>query len=129
MTRALLLANKALSINAVPIASILVYNNFELANSINSCYSYKLCHAENNLIFKSSFYFSKSFFENSIIYLTLEPCCVCYDIINYYRIKRVIFAVNCIGAKAYYCHENNLDLTFKVKSLNLIKSFFIKNRY
>lgn len=126
MTRALAIANKALSIKEFPVGAILVYNNFEISYCSNSCYIYNFCHAESNIFTRSSFYLSKCFFDKSTLYITLEPCFICFSFITYYRIKRLVFG-------AYSNTFNNYDLKkitvnkgmLEKESLHILKEFFI----
>ncbi len=125
MARALLIANKALSINELPVGAILVYDNFEISYCLNSCYIYNFCHAESNIFSKSCFYMSKNFLSKCTLYVTLEPCCVCLSFIYYYRIKKLVF-----GARSSInnnCYINNVKIKSGIlekESLKLLKKFF-----
>lgn len=123
MARALLIANKALSIGELPIAAVLIYNNFELAYCLNSCYVSNFCHAENNIFLKSCFYLSKNFLNECTLYVTLEPCFICFSFICYYRIKKIIFAAHSYNFNNY----NSIDVkkgVLEKESLLILKSFF-----
>lgn len=127
MTRALLIANKALSVNEFPVGAILVYDNFELAYCFNSCYLNSFCHAENNIFTRTSFYLSKCFFNESTLYITLEPCFVCLSFIFYYRIKKLVFGAYSYNLNKYEFSSINITKGLLAKeSLNLL-NFFFKN--
>lgn len=123
MKRALLLANKALFYNQMPIGATLVRNNFELAFAINSYFM----HAEINLINKACFYFNQKVFSDSTLYVTLKPCFECMSIIFNYKICNLVFGVysdfmtfknfNKINIKGGFLNED---------SLLLLKSFFYR---
>lgn len=128
MSRALLLANRALKLNEIPVGAILTINNLEIANSINYCYLSTFNHSEIKLFNKANFYFSNYYFYNTTLYVTLEPCNICLYLISFYRIKRIVF-----GAHSNFVLKNdyNNDLNggiMKNESIFLLKSFFIKNR-
>lgn len=127
MARALLIANKALSINELPVCAILVYNNFEISYCLNSCYVYNFCHAENNVFSRACFYLSKNFLSECTLYVTLEPCNVCFSFICYHRIKKLVFGV-CSGVNNNKYCSNNIKIKSGIlenESLKLLKKFFI----
>lgn len=129
MTRALLLANKALLLNELPVGSILVYDNFELSGSINSCYVSSFNHSEVNLISRSCFYFSDNYFYKSTLYVTLEPCFICLSILSSYNIERIVFGA--YSHKLLYNLYNNIKVTGGVlenESIFLLKAFFFNKR-
>lgn len=103
MRRALLLAKNALCLNKVPVASVIVCDNFELGIGFNfSNYNFaSLSHAEINCLNQACFYSSNYVLAGCTLYVTLEPCFVCLAAIFSSRIKRVVF-----GAyyKKYKCH-------------------------
>lgn len=128
MARALLIANKALSINEMPICALLVYNNFEISYCLNSCYIHNFCHAENNVFSKTCFYLSKNFLSECTLYVTLEPCFICFSFICNYRIKSLVFAAYSNSYNNYLIKDLNVKKGILEKeSLYLLKSFFKHN--
>ncbi|HIH2762870.1 MAG TPA: nucleoside deaminase [Candidatus Azoamicus sp.] len=123
MARALLIANKALSIGEIPIAAILIHNDFEVAYCLNSCYISNFCHAENNIFLKSCFYLSKNFLNECTLYVTLEPCFICYSFICYYRVKKLTFAAYS-GEINNYNELNVKKGVLEKESLYILKKFF-----
>lgn len=134
MRRALLLAKTALCLNKVPVASVIVCNNFELGSGFNfSSYNFaSLSHAEINSLKQACFYLSNYILSECTLYVTLEPCFVCLSVIFSSRIKRVVF-----GAyyKKYKCHtlvkSNYYNTAFFLRgglledeSKNLLYKFF-----
>lgn len=103
MRRALLLAKNALYLNKVPVASVIVCDNFEIGIGFNfSNYNFaSLSHAEINCLNQACFYTSNYVLPECTLYVTLEPCFVCLSVIFSSRIKRVVF-----GAyyKKHKCH-------------------------
>jgi len=129
MKRALLLAENALVLNKVPVASVLVNDNFELGVGLNfGIYS----HAEVNALKQASFYLSECILSDCTLYVTLEPCYVCLSASMLSKVKQIIF-----GAyyKKYKCStflkSNYYDFSFFLKggllqeeSKNLLYKFF-----
>jgi len=124
MTRALFIANKALSIKEFPVGAVLVYNDFELACCFNSCYIYNVCHAENNIFLKSFFYLSRKNLSTSVLYLTLEPCLTCFSFITYYKIRKLVFAVSVNNYD--FCNIEVKKGILEKDSLILLEKFFNK---
>lgn len=122
MARALLIANKALAIKEFPVGAVLVYDNFELSCCFNSCYIYNICHAENNIFNKSFFYFARKSLSKSTLYITLEPCAICFSFIAYYRIKKLVFAAHSNNYNSYNIEVKKGIL--EKESLILIEKFF-----
>lgn len=130
MTRALLIARRALFLNEVPVGTILVLDNFEISCAINSCYITSLHHSEINLICRSNSFFPKYFLCMSTMYVTLEPCFVCKTLLSFYKIKKVVFGVYC-GNILYNDFIRNFKMSggiFFDESYFVIKNFFINKR-
>tara|TARA_Y100001970_G_C13504044_1_gene495067 strand:- start:5 stop:454 length:450 start_codon:yes stop_codon:yes gene_type:complete len=143
MREAIFEAKKALIINEVPVGAILVENETEKIisrnyNQINK-FNNAIKHCEINLISESCEILKKKYLENTTMFVTLEPCCMCASAISEVHIKTLYF-----GA---YDEKNGgieeLMLTFRRKNIfipdiyggimekkckNLLKEFFEKLR-
>lgn len=130
MTRALLIAKKALSLNEIPIGAILVYDNFELASASNLYCSDFFHHAEVILISKSVCYFSDNIIDESILYVTLEPCIKCVSLLSSFKIKKIVFsAYNSEKLRKNSVEKINIKGGLLLNdSKFLIQTFFIKKR-
>ena len=133
MNRALLLAKKALTLNKMPIASILVYKNTEIGHSFNyaNFFTCPYYHSEIISLKQGSFYMSNFFLNAVNLYITLEPCQLCLSFSLLFRIKRIIFAAYKDNIK-YKQHFNNIFYTkggvLQNESLFLLKNFYSKNK-
>lgn len=87
------LANKAYKKNEVPVSAIIVCDDKIIAKAINKRHSTKnpLDHAEIIAIKKASKKIKDWRLSNCEMYVTLEPCNMCKEIINASRIKKVIY--------------------------------------
>lgn len=96
MTRAVWIAKKALSTGKIPIASILVKNNFEIGMGLNfkQFNYYPFAHAEINSLKQASFYCNNRLLKECIIYTTLEPCSICLSSLLLFNIKLIIFGAH-----------------------------------
>lgn len=105
---------KASKKNEVPVAAILVNNNKILSKAYNRRTLTKnpLDHAEIQCIIKASKILKDWRLEDCDLYVTLEPCHMCMEIINECRIKNVYFYVT-----------NNKIINFKTKYINIENSF------
>lgn len=136
------LAEKAYSLNEVPIGAIIVkndvvigcgYNQKEVNNSV-------LKHAELIAIEEASKNLNNWRLEDCDIYITLDPCPMCASAIKQARIKNVYSALNNtddsyleIINKIFVGDNTNPSVNFTSnldvdKSKNLLNSFFKKQR-
>ena len=136
------LANKAFTLDEVPIGAVIVkdnriigcgYNQKESNNSV-------LKHAELIAIEEASKNLNNWRLEDCDIYITLDPCPMCASAIKQARIKNVYSALNNtdesyieIINKIFVCDNTNPSVKFISnldvdKSKNLLNSFFKKQR-
>ncbi len=139
MKRALFFARKSLVLKKIPVAAILVNNNFEIGVGFNfsgfDCYSF--CHAEINSLRQASFYSFNHVFKNVTLYVTLEPCLMCVSSIFFSGVKCIIFSAY-IDRDEYknvakFKRFNN-SLSFKggllkKESVFLLNKFFFTTNY
>ncbi|OUQ57939.1 tRNA adenosine(34) deaminase TadA [Tyzzerella sp. An114] len=93
MREALLEAEKAFQIDEVPIGAVMVRNGEIIARGYNKRNTMKnpLCHAEIEIINKSSEIVGDWRLEDCTLYVTVEPCPMCAGAIVQARIPRVVF--------------------------------------
>ena len=96
------LINKAIKQNEVPVAAIIVNNNKIISKAYNKTNKTNniLDHAEIICIKKASKKLNNWRLNNCDLYVTLEPCTMCKEIIKKSRIKNV-----------YYFTKQNSNLT------------------
>ncbi len=89
-------AQKAKILNEVPVGAVIVdwQNKQIIATSHNKCIEMNnmLMHAEILAINQASKYFKSGFLSNCDIYITLEPCNMCYHALWFARIRRIYFS-------------------------------------
>lgn len=93
MSRALWIAKKAFARGKIPIASILVKNNFEIGVGLNfkEFNYYSIAHAEINSLKQASFYCENRLLKDCTVYTTLEPCVTCLSSLSLFNINLIIF--------------------------------------
>ena len=120
------LLNKAISNNEVPIAALIIHNNKIIAKAYNKVNKSNniLDHAEIIAIKKASKYLNNWRLNDCYLYVTLEPCSMCKEIIKKSRI-------NCVY---YFSKQNNYktesDVEYKYLNdddFSYILSNFFKN--
>lgn len=111
------LAKKAYIKDEVPVAALIVKNNKIIARSINkrNKSSNLLEHAEISCIIKACKKIKDWRLNDCTMYVTLEPCHMCKEIIKESRIKKV-----------YYLSSANKLINYKTKFIKEIK---YKNNY
>ncbi len=141
MANALIQANKAFDCDEVPIGAIIVdkagniiaraYNQVEKKES-------QLMHAELQVLAKATKKMKRWRLNDLTIYVTLQPCVMCMGALILSRIGRIVYAAN---SPLFGCNLDNLEwfgiykdslpaVEFQecAKSIELLKSFFIKQR-
>jgi tRNA(adenine34) deaminase len=93
MKEAIKEAKKAYLIDEVPIGCVIVYQDKIIARAHNEREKREsaLAHAEILAISKACKKLNSWRLEDSIMYITLEPCCMCSGAIIQSRIKKVIY--------------------------------------
>lgn len=139
MRKALLQAKKSLKEDETPIGAVIVSKSGQIiAQARNQVEKKNMqsCHAEILAINKATKKINNWRLEGCTIYVTLEPCLMCFGLIRLSRIENLVF-----GAKStlfgfsnfiqpqIFCP--NLEITSRVcqkESLNLLKIFFANAR-
>lgn len=123
------LINKAIKKQEVPIAALIVYNNKIIAKAYNKVNKKNniMNHAEIIVINKSMKKLKNWRLNNCELYITLEPCSMCKEIIKKCRIKNVY----------YFTKQNNEktenDVNYQLINTNdnfsmKLKEFFVNKR-
>lgn len=138
MQLALVQAKTAKANNEVPVGAVLVYNNKVIANGYNlvETKSNSILHAEVIAISKGIEALGTKYLSDCSLYVTKEPCIMCFGAITNARIKDVYFGAYDIkyGATDYILgltHNNKINhypniyggiMEFECKSL--LEDFF-----
>ena len=136
MSKALQLAERAFEEDEVPIGAVVVHNQKIIGKGYNQ--TEKLtdvtAHAEMIAITSASEYMGSKFLNECTLYVTVEPCIMCFGAIEWSRIGKVVFGAH--EPKSGYSSKG-LAFNHKVESIssvrevecaNLMKAFFKKKR-
>lgn len=116
-----ILIKKAEEHNEIPVAAVIVYNNKIIASSYNKTELKKniLSHAEINAIQIASKKLNNWRLNGCKLYVTLEPCSMCKEIIKKSRIDEVIFYIkqnsNVTEKDTNYTYIENDYFSIKLK--------------
>ena len=142
MKRALELAQKAASLDEVPVGALIVKNN-EIISSAYNLKEQNVCatkHAEILAIEEASEKLGTWRLTDCTLYVSLEPCVMCTGALISSRITRVVFATfdpkgGALGSVLNLSHHPKLNHKIEVSSgllqedaSSLLKSFFSKKR-
>lgn len=140
MNEALIQAQMAFNCNEVPIGAIVIDENFEIiGKGFNQIEQHKnqLFHAEILAIEMACKQKKDWRLNNCTIFVTLEPCLMCFGLIRQSRIKRLVYAAKSpqFGYQNYLQAEktppNEPSISFGLKeddSLAIMRLFFQKAR-
>ena len=122
MTRALELANIAKEAGEVPVGAVLTLDDQIIAEGHNQPIAQHdpTAHAEIVALRSAAKEVGNYRLINSILYTTLEPCCMCAGAIVHARIKRVVFATQDPRSGAAGSVFNLLNILFLLKSINVV---------
>ena len=135
MKQALKQAENALAENEVPIGAIVVANNQIIGKGYNQVERSNdpTAHAEMLAITAASSYLNSKFLQDCQLYVTVEPCVMCYGAIKNARIKNIF--IGCLEPKHGFTNFLKSDHKCIVKSgileeesILLMKSFFQEKR-
>ncbi len=125
MLEALKQAEKAMKQNEVPVGAVLVSNNKIIAKAYNKREKTKsiLAHAEVLVLQKGNKVINDWRFDNCELYVTLEPCKMCMEIIKQSRIKKVYYGAK-QTSKTNQTESTNFEYISNDKCKNILKIFF-----
>ncbi|MFT4995571.1 MAG: tRNA(adenine34) deaminase [Bacteroidia bacterium] len=135
MKQALRQAEMAYAEDEVPIGAIVVANNQIIGKGYNQVEKLNdpTAHAEMLAITAASSYLNSKFLNECELYVTVEPCVMCYGAIKNARIKRVY--VGCLepkhGFTNFVSSQGKLKLkegVMEAECTKLMKTFFESKR-
>lgn len=122
-------AIKAYKKGEVPVGAVIVKNEKIIAKSYNKIELKKDCtaHAEINVIKKASKKLKNWRLLDCDLYVTLEPCEMCYGAIKHSRIKNVYYATS--KNKEQFNKINAINIkNYNEEYINILQSFFKEKR-
>ena len=136
MSKALQLAERAFEEDEIPIGAVVVHNQKIIGKGYNQ--TEKLtdvtAHAEMIAITSASEYMGSKFLNECTLYVTVEPCIMCFGAIEWSRIGKVVFGAH--EPKSGYSSKGlafnhkveSISSVMEVECANLMKAFFKKKR-
>jgi len=142
MNLALNEAKKSLNYHEVPVGAVIVYDGKVIAKSGNRSISTKdpTAHAEIIAIRQASKVLDNYRLTGAVLYVTLEPCMMCYGAIIHSRISKIYFGAydkktgsrgSCTNAQDLKCFNNKPEINggiLEPECSNLLKDFFKSKR-
>ncbi|WP_343190102.1 tRNA adenosine(34) deaminase TadA [Buchnera aphidicola] len=137
MKKALILAKTANSKNEVPVGAVLIYNNKIISKGYNISVKKNdpTAHAEIITLRKGGYFLKNYRLLQTTLYVTLQPCLMCFGAILNSRIYKLVYGVNSNYYKKRFFNKlfinkkikikNNI---FKEKCKHIIQQFFKKKR-
>ena len=135
MKKALEQADNAYAEDEVPVGAVVVANNHIIGKGYNLVESLNdpTAHAEMLAITAASSYLGSKFLNDCTLYVTVEPCVMCYGAIRNSRIENIV--IGCLepkhGFTKFVTNAQKLKVTHGVleeESSLLMKSFFEQKR-
>lgn len=135
MKKAIDQAELAFAADEVPIGAIVVANNQIIGKGFNQVEKLNdpTAHAEMLAITAASSFLNSKYLKDCSIYVTVEPCLMCYGAIKNARIKLIV--LGCLepnhGFSNFVTKSSNLELNSCVleeESVQLMKTFFSRKR-
>ena len=142
MREALKEAGKAANIDEVPVGCVIVHKRKIIARGYNQVERLKdpTAHAEMLALTAAANYLGTKWLNGAILYVTIEPCCMCAGALVLSRLECLIFGADdpktgACGSVINIVNHKKLNHRIKVikgllkeESSSLLKSFFKKKR-
>ena len=142
MLRALAQAKLAEKVDEVPVGAVVVYENNVIAEGhncpISSCSP--VAHAEIEALLKAAKFLKNYRLTGATLYVSLEPCLMCYGAMVHARIDKCVFGAydsksGVVSTGVVSATKNSVNHTVKffggvlqLESKDLLQNFFRKKR-
>ena len=133
MDEAIKEAKKAFYKKEVPIGAIIVFNNKIIGRGYNNRINKNdvMAHAEIEAIHEANNYLNDWRLDSCDLYVTLEPCNMCMEVIKASRIKNVYYLLPKLDYKKEYNKTNKQMFDTKIENVNkyklIMSDFFQQN--
>jgi len=127
-------ANKSLKSFDIPVGAIIVKNNVIVARAYNNCEKKKTIHshAEINCINKAIIKIGNQYLDDCVLYVTMEPCMMCYGAISKTNIQKIVYGVSNekSGFTKYINYMPKIEIEQNVCSeeIQIMLNNFFKNK-
>jgi len=137
MKQAFLEAQKAFDEDEVPVGAVIVCKNQIIARGHNLTQKLNdvTAHAEIQAITAAAQYLGAKYLKECVLYVTLEPCCMCAGALYWSQIERVVFGArdgkrgaSTTGASLYHPTTIVENGIMEAECSELLKTFFAKKR-
>lgn len=135
-------ALKASNVGEVPVGALLVEDGKAIVKAHNMAISNNdpTAHAEIQVLRKAGEYFQNYRLPNTTLYVTLEPCAMCFGAIVHARVERIVFGAfdpktgvcgSCIDLNQENLFNHKISITSGILEKEcslLLKKFFYNRR-
>ena len=125
---------KSLNSDDIPVGALIVKNGKIVSKSYNMCEKNKTIHshAEINCINEAIKKIKSQYLDECIMYVTMEPCLMCYGAIEKTNIKKIVYGVSNekMGFSKYINYMPKIEIDKNVCSgeIKEILNKFFKNK-
>ena len=125
---------KSLQNDDIPVGALIVQNDNIISKSYNMCKKNKTIHhhAEINCINEAINKLENQYLDDCILYVTMEPCLMCYAAIEKTNIKKIVYGVKNekMGFSKYINYMPKIEITQNIcsDSIKDILNNFFKNK-
>ena len=125
---------KSLESGDIPVGALIVKSGKVISKSFNMCKKNKTIHnhAEINCINEAICKTENSYLDDCILYVTMEPCLMCYGAIEKTNIKKIVYGVSNekMGFSKYINYMPKIEIEQNICSLEIkeILNNFFKNK-
>ena len=120
-------AKKAYELGEVPVGAVIILNNSVVGKGYNCKESESNClaHAEIMAINEACGNLKSWRLNDCVLYITMEPCSMCFGAIAESRISRIVYALSSDSKQMFSFREDKLNNDELVNEcLNLMREFF-----
>ena len=125
---------KSLINDDIPVGALIVKKNKIISKSYNKCKRNKTIHnhAEVNCINQAIKKLKNQYLDDCILYVTMEPCLMCYAAIEKTNIKKIVYGVpnEKMGFSKYINYMPKIEIEKNICSIEIKKilSNFFENK-
>ena len=125
---------KSIENDDIPVGAVIVRNGKIISQAYNMCEKYKTIHnhAEINCINDAIKKTGNSYLDDCILYVTMEPCLMCFAAIEKTNIKKIVYGVknDKMGFSRFINYMPKIEIEQNICSVEIKKILnnFFKNK-